>query len=258
MNELQIFNNTEFGEIRVLETEGEVWFVGKEIAEVLGYKNTRDAISKHIDNEDKKTLKFRDCRETRLSNLWKEGDFTNKVIINESGLYSLILSSKLPTAKNFKRWVTSEVLPQIRKTGGYIPIKENETELEIVSKALLIVNKTLEEKEKLLKEQKPLVDFANQISASEGSVEIGEFAKMINDNENIKIGRNRLFDWLRKNGYLMKNNIPYQRYIKNNYFEVIEKPVPRFDGLDTINKQTLITGKGQIKVLNKLKQSNLR
>ena len=248
MNELQIFNNTEFGKIRVLETEGEVWFIGKEIAEVLGYKNTRDALSKHVDIEDKKAdVAIHDGRQKR-----------KMVLINESGLYSLILSSKLPTAKNFKRWVTSEVLPQIRKTGGYIPIKENETELEIVSKALLIVNKTLEEKEKLLKEQKPLVDFANQISASEGSVEIGEFAKMINDNENINIGRNRLFDWLRKNGYLMKNNIPYQRYIKNNYFEVIEKPVPRFGGLDTINKQTLITGKGQIKVLNKLKQSNLR
>lgn len=258
MNNLQVFNNTEFGDVTVVEIENEVFFLGKEVAEILGYSRPQKAVNDHVDYEDKKRLNFKACPNSVLANLWKGNDYSDKTLINESGLYALIFGSKLPSAKKFKRWVTSEVLPQIRKTGGYIPIKENETELEIVSKALLIVNKTLEEKEKLLKEQKPLVDFANQISASEGSVEIGEFAKMINDNENINIGRNRLFDWLRKNGYLMKNNIPYQKYIKNNYFEVIEKPVPRFDGLNTINKQTLITGKGQIKVLNKLKHSNLR
>lgn len=252
MNNIMIF---EGNNVEVIELEGRVLFNAKNVGEVLGLGDS--SVRKAIGNMNENQvilLKNSNVKESNFRKLANRGEN----FLTEAGVYKLAFRSNKESAERFTNWVAEEVLPQIRKTGGYIPIKENETELEIVSKALLIVNKTLEEKEKLLKEQKPLVDFANQISASEGSVEIGEFAKMINDNENIKIGRNRLFDWLRKNGYLMKNNIPYQRYIKNNYFEVIEKPVPRFDGLDTINKQTLITGKGQIKVLNKLKQSNLR
>lgn len=250
MNNIMIF---EGNNVEVIELEGRVLFNAKNVAEVLDIKDVKSTI-RSFNNKQKIQLKNSDVQDMHFRKLNNRGEN----FLTEAGVYKLAFRSNKESAERFTNWVAEEVLPQIRKTGGYIPIKENETELEIVSKALLIVNKTLEEKEKLLKEQKPLVDFANQISASEGSVEIGEFAKMINDNENINIGRNRLFDWLRKNGYLMKNNIPYQRYIKNNYFEVIEKPVPRFDGLDTINKQTLITGKGQIKVLNKLKHSNLR
>ena len=250
MNNIMIF---EGNNVEVIELEGRVLFNAKNVAEVLDIKDVKSTI-RSFNNKQKIQLKNSDVQDMHFRKLNNRGEN----FLTEAGVYKLAFRSNKESAERFTNWVAEEVLPQIRKTGGYIPIKENETELEIVSKALLIVNKTLEEKEKLLKEQKPLVDFANQISASEGSVEIGEFAKMINDNENINIGRNRLFDWLRKNGYLMKNNMPYQRYIKNNYFEVIEKPVPRFDGLDTINKQTLITGKGQIKVLNKLKHSNLR
>lgn len=131
MKELQIFNNTEFGEIRVLETEGEVWFVGKEIAEVLGYKNTRDAISKHIDNEDKKTLKFRDCRATPLSNLWGQGDFTNKTLINENGLCDLIL--KCNTITKDKKIKLIEEL----KNGGYL---KNIDLIPRTRKELLFIN----------------------------------------------------------------------------------------------------------------------
>lgn len=250
MNNIMIF---EGNNVEVIELEGRVLFNAKNVAEILDIKNVNDNLRKM---SDKQVIKLTNSviGETDFRKLNNRGEN----FLTEAGVYKLAFRSSKESAERFTNWVAEEVLPQIRKTGGYIPIKENETELEIVSKALLIVNKILEEKEKLLKEQKPFVDFAKQIGASEGSIEIGEFAKIINDNEEISIGRNRLFDWLRKNGYLMKNNIPYQRYIKNNYFEVIEKPVPRFDGLDTINKQTLITGKGQIKVLNKLKQSNLR
>lgn len=108
-NELQIFSNPEFGEVRTVNIDGEPWFVGKDVATALGYSNTRDALSKHVDDEDKNTVAFRDGIQGN----------PNQTVINESGLYSLVLSSKLPTAKKFKHWVTSEVLPAIRKTGGY-------------------------------------------------------------------------------------------------------------------------------------------
>lgn len=135
MENLTTFTNEVFGNIRGLEINGEPWLVGKDVAEVLGYKNTRDALSKHVDDEDKNTVAIYDG----IGN-------PNKVIINESGFYSLVLRSKLPEAKKFKRWVTSEVLPQIRKTGGYIPVNEEDDEKTIMAKALQIMDKTIKEK----------------------------------------------------------------------------------------------------------------
>lgn len=250
MNNIMIF---EGNNVEVIELEGRVLFNAKNVAEVLDIKNVRENL-RNMSDKQVILLKNSNVKNSDFRKLANRGEN----FLTEAGVYKLAFRSNKESAERFTNWVAEEVLPQIRKTGGYIPIKENETELEIVSKALLIVNKTLEEKEKLLKEQKPFVDFAKQIGASEGSIEIGEFAKIINDNEEISIGRNRLFDWLRKNGYLMKNNIPYQKYINNDYFEVIEKPVSTFNAKDVLYKQTFITGKGQIKVLNKLKHSNLR
>lgn len=136
MNELQIFKNDEFGEIRTVEISGEPWFVGKDVAEVLGYKDTADSIKKHVDDEDKLTRRFTDSGQSR-----------EMYIINESGLYSLILSSKLPNAKAFKKWVTSEVLPSIRKHGGYINGQAEMSPEELMAKALQVAQKTLEERE---------------------------------------------------------------------------------------------------------------
>lgn len=137
MGELQIFKNEEFGEVRTVEIGGEPWFVGKDVAEVLGYSNTRDALAKHIDGEDKGDVAIRDS-------IGREQSTT---IINESGLYSLILSSKLPNAKAFKKWVTSEVLPSIRKHGGYISGQAEMSPEELMAKALQVAQKTLEERE---------------------------------------------------------------------------------------------------------------
>ena len=136
MNELQIFKNEEFGEIRTVEISGEPWFVGKDVAEVLGYSNPRDALSKHVDSEDKGVAK---CDTL--------GGNQELAIINESGLYSLILSSKLPNAKAFKKWVTSEVLPSIRKHGGYISGQAEMSPEELMARALQVAQKTLEERE---------------------------------------------------------------------------------------------------------------
>ena len=220
-NELQIFKNEELEmEIRTLIIEGEPYFVGKDVASVLGYAKPLNAIAKHVEEDD--SLKW-----GLIDSL---GRNQQTIVINESGLYSLILSSKLPQAKKFKRWVTSEVLPQIRKTGGYIPVDEGMTDSEIMARALLIAQGTINKKdelirqhEKTIEQQKPLVDFANTIASTSKSIDMSSFAKLIKD-EGIKMGRNKLFEWLRNNGYLMKNknNEPYQRYIDSKIFEVVE------------------------------------
>lgn len=137
MNELKIFENPEFGAIRTVEIDNQVWFVGKDVTEILGYTNSSKALSDHVDSEDK-------LNNVSLSSLGQRGGW----LINESGLYSLVLSSKLPTAKAFKRWVTSEVLPAIRKTGGYIPVTPEMSEMEILSRAVLICKRTIDEQEK--------------------------------------------------------------------------------------------------------------
>lgn len=140
-NTLTVFNNQEFGEIRTLKIDNEPWFVGKDVAIILGYAKPQNAISTHVDEDD--TLK-----QGIIDKLGRE---QQTIIINESGLYSLILSSKLPSAKRFKRWVTSEVLPQIRRTGGYIPISQEDDNATIMAKALLISQKTIEKKNAELK-----------------------------------------------------------------------------------------------------------
>ena len=140
MNEMQIFTNPEFGEVRAVELNGEPWFVGKDVATALGYSNSKDAISAHVDDEDKTVLQ-------RSENATFDIPNRGMTAINESGLYSLVMSSKLPTARKFKRWVTSEVLPSIRKTGGYIQGQAELTAEELMAKALMVAQRTLAERE---------------------------------------------------------------------------------------------------------------
>lgn len=137
MNGLKIFSNPDFGEVRTLSIDGEPWFVGKDVADILGYTNPRDALAKHVDDEDKNTVAI--CDGTPGN--------PNTTVINESGLYSLVLSSKLPTAKKFKRWVTSEVLPAIRKHGGYVAGQEHMSDEELMAKALLMAQKTIADRD---------------------------------------------------------------------------------------------------------------
>lgn len=140
MNELKIFENPTFGQVRIVEREGEPWFVGKDVAQALGYSDTADALKKHVDEEDKELLKPGEMPTLKMSNF-------GAYIINESGLYSLVLSSKRPTAKAFKRWITSEVIPSIRKTGGYIAGQAELSPEELMAKALMVAQKTLAERE---------------------------------------------------------------------------------------------------------------
>lgn len=250
MNNIQVFENGEFGSIRTVEIDKEPFFVGKDVANILGYSNPLKAIREHVDEEDK-----------GVNETVTPGGIQNLIVINESGLYSLVLSSKLPTAKRFKRWVTSEVLPAIRKTGGYIGGAENMTEAEIMARAVLIGQRTIEEQKRKidnLQEEidvnRPKVLFADAVSASHTSILVGELAKILRGN-GCNIGQNRLFERLRNDGYLMKcgtsKNIPTQRAMEMGLFEIKEGSYINGNGVNVITKTTKVTGKGQTFFVNK-------
>lgn len=244
MNKIKVFENPEFGSIRTVEQDGEPWLAGKDVAAALGYSNPRDAISKHVDDEDKGVAK---CDTL--------GGNQNMTIINESGLYSLILSSRLPTAKKFKHWVTSEVLPSIRKTGGYISGQENMSDSELMAKALLVAQRQINQRDARIAEMQPKALFADSVAASKTSILIGELAKILKQNGVENMGQNRLFEWLRSNGYLIRRkgtdyNMPTQRAMELKLFEIKETVVSHADGHQTINKTPKITGKGQQYFIN--------
>ena len=233
--EIQVFKNDRFGEVRTMVINDEPWFVGKDVAMMLGYAKPENAIATHVDSEDKTTTLIQGTGSNYKS---------KTMLINESGLYSLILSSKLPQAKEFKRWVTNEVLPQIRKTGGYIPLNDCEDTGEIMARALMIAQRTIEQKDALLEMQKPKVRFAEAVTGSDDSILIGELAKLITQN-GYEIGRTRLFDWLRRNGYIFKNSTePIQKWVEKGLFETKVSIIHTHHGEHEV-LTTKVTGKGQ-------------
>ena len=243
MKEIKIFENVEFGAIRTVEIKNEPWFVGKDVAEVLGYSNPQKAIRDHVDEEDK-----------GVNELVTPGGSQKSVTINESGLYSLILASKLPGAKKFKRWVTSEVLPAIRKTGGYIGGQETMTDAEIMAKALVVAQRTIDSKDELISQMQPKALFADSVSASSSTQLVGEFAKVLRQN-GVDMGEKRLFAWLRDNGYLIRRNgsdynMPTQRSMELGLFRIKETVVTHSGGNITVSKTPKITGKGQQYFIN--------
>ncbi len=255
-NNIEIFKNEEFGEIRTVTIDGEPWFVGKEVAKALGYENTKDAIRKHVFEEDKRIFQRSQFATFKIPN-------RGMTFINESGLYSLIFGSKLESAKRFKHWVTGDVLPAIRKHGLYATEDLlNDPDLLIAMATKLKkerqARKSAEQEKELanrkIEEQRPLVDFANKVSDSSNLIDMGKMAKLLKD-EHINIGRNRLFDWLRQKEILMKNNMPYQRYIEGGYFKVKESVYDTPYGSKT-QQTTLVTGKGQIYITEKLRKES--
>ncbi len=247
MNELQTFKNQEFGSVRTLVINNEPWFIGKDVADVLGYKNQRDAISKHVDSEDKNTVAIHDGI-TRGN--------PNQTIINESGLYALIFGSKLESAQKFKRWVTSEVLPALRKTGQY-QVKELSGQ-ELMAKALIEAQSVLAAKDKQIEQMKPKVVFADAVATSHTSILVGELAKILKQN-GIDMGQKRLFAWLREKGYLIKRhgtdyNMPTQKAMELGLFEIKEGSYVNGSGVNITTKTPKITGKGQQYFINKFLQ----
>ena len=249
MGDLKIWENPEFGELRIVDMNGEPWMVGKDVAQALGYSNPRKALADHVDQEDK----IQGDGVTIRDSIGREQTAT---LINESGLYSLVLSSKLPGAKRFRRWVTGEVLPSIRKDGGYIKTAPGMTDADIMAKAILLAQKTIEGQKAQIAEMTPKALFADAVSASSTSILVGDLAKLIRQN-GLDIGQNRLFDWLRNNGYLIRAkgmswNMPTQRSMDMGLFEVKETSITHSDGHISVNKTVKVTGKGQIYFVNKL------
>lgn len=236
--------NDMFGELKIVMIDNDPWFVGKDVAEKLGYKEPRSAVSKKVDLEDR-----------GVSKMATPSGVQEMTIINESGLYSLILSSKLPEAKQFKRWVTSEVLPSIRRNGGYIATNSDMSDEEIMAKALVVAQKTIErknlelqEQKKIILEQQPKVEFYDDVAGSKDAVAMKEVAKVLG----IKgLGRNKLFKFLRDKKILDRNNMPYQEYVDRGYFRVIEQRYNTNNGDIKITFTTLVYNKG-IEYIRKL------
>lgn len=263
-NNIEIFSNDEFGSIRTLNINGEPWFVGKDVAEVLGYERPTKAVSDRVEDDDIDGIPIQDSI----------GRMQNTPIINESGLYSLILSSKLPTAKKFKRWVTNEVLPSIRKHGVYateMTIEKTLSDPDYIIQILSAFKKEKEYKEKLqlensqqketivnLNEQiendKPKIEFAQQIHNSKDTILIRELAKIISSN-GVNIGERKLYSMLRDNGFLISKqgldyNSPTQKSMNLGLFKVVESAVKTNYGTTKINRTTRVTPKGQEYLLN--------
>ena len=244
---LMMFENDEFGTIRAMSDCGEPWFVAKDVCDALGV--------------DKTSASRLDADEKGLRSTQTLGGEQQVLFVNEPGFYSLVMKSRKPEAKAFKRWVTHEVLPAIRKTGGYLAAKADETPEEIMARALLVANDTmarqLERIEGLAAENaelRPKALFADAVAASDGTCLVGELAKMLRQN-GVDMGQNRLFGWLRDNGWLGKSgcnrNVPTQKAMDMGLFRIKETAVTHSDGHVTVTRTPKVTGKGQTYFINK-------
>ena len=258
MQNLTVFENPAFGTVRTVEVEGEPWLVGRDVAAALGYSNTRDALDRHVDPEDKNTVVNPDGNRGN----------PNMTIINESGLYSLVLSSKLPTAKKFRHWVTGEVLPAVRRHGAYLTgpaLAEALARPESLCQLLLSIKQEQDARRAAeascqaltarVEEAKPKVLFADAVTTSEQSILVGDLAKLLKQN-GVETGAKRLFARLREEGYLIRRrgadyNMPTQKAMELGLFEVKETSVVHADGRVTVSKTPKVTGKGQLYFVNR-------
>lgn len=249
MNQLQVFNNTEFGQVRTMMISGSPWFVAKDVCECLGITKHRDAVSR-LDGDERGSVEVDTL-----------GGTQQMAAVNEYGLYNLVLSSRKPSAKAFKRWITHEVIPAIRKHGAYMTGETLEQALTSPDFLIRLATelKTEQEARRLAEAQieanKPKVLFADSVAASHGSILVGELAKLLNQN-GIDIGQNRLFNWLRENGYLICRkgtdyNMPTQRSMEMQLFSIKETAITHSDGHVSISKTVKVTGKGQLYFVNK-------
>lgn len=248
MNELQIFNSSEFGQIRTVTKEDKTYFVGNDVAKALGYTETAKAIRTH-------------CKGVSEMDIPTNGGVQKVKVITEGDIYRLVIKSQLPKAEEFESWIFDNVLPSIRKSGGYIAGQEDMSDSELMAKALLVAQKQIEQRNLIIEQQKAQIEadkpktiFADAVSTSKNSILVGELAKLICQN-GVQIGQKRLFQWLRDNGYLMKHgtsyNIPTQRYVEQGLFEIKESNIQNPDGSVRITITPKVTGKGQIYFINK-------
>lgn len=242
MNDIQKFTNEEFGTIRTVEQDGKVMFCGKDVAEALGYKRPKDAIAAH-------------CKGAAIHRpLQTEGGMQQARFITEGDLYRLIASSKLPSAQKFESWVFDDVLPSIRKQGGYMTARADETAEETIARALLLAKDAMDRKDAEIAELRPKAMFADAVAASDGTCLVGELAKMMRQN-GVQIGQNRLYEILRADGFLGKcgsnYNVPTQRSMELGLFRIKETAFAHADGHVTVNRTPKVTGRGQQYFINR-------
>ena len=249
--EIMAFESAEFGTVRVSTRDGEPWFVAKDVCDALGLSNTTEAL-RNLDDDEVGNISN--------SEVAQNGGRAPR-IISEPGFYKLVMRSRKPEAKAFQRWVTHEVLPAIRRDGGYMAAKPDETPEETMARALRIADETMrrqkERIEGLAAENdalRPKALFADAVAASDGTCLVGELAKMLRQN-GVDIGQNRLFAWLRDNGWLGKTgcnrNVPTQRAMDMGLFRIKETAVTHSDGHVTVTRTPKVTGKGQAYFVNK-------
>ena len=250
MNELQTFTSAAFGSVRIIDKAGQPWFVGKDVAVALGYSNPQKAIREHVRDAHK-----------GVNEMDTPGGKQQLAIIDEAGLYSLVMRAKTEKAEDFQEWVTGEVLPAIRKHGGYLTPDKIEQALTDPDTIIKLATTLKEERaarrqaEANLQAAKPKVLFADAVSASDSTILIGDLAKILKQN-GYNTGQKRLFQWLRDNGYLIKRqgadyNSPTQRSMELGLFRVKETPIIHADGHVTVNKTVKVTPKAQIYFANK-------
>ncbi|MEI3515968.1 MAG: phage antirepressor [Clostridia bacterium] len=242
MNNLQVFRNEQFGEVRTIEEDGKILFCGSDCARALGYSRPGKAIIDH-------------CKGVLKRDTLTAGGKQAVSFIPEGDLYRLITHSKLPAAEKFESWVFDEVLPSIRKHGGYIAGQETMSDDELMAKALLMAHSKIEEKDKQIEQMAPKAIFADAVAASSTSILVGELAKLLKQN-GIDTGQNRLFQRLRNEKYLISRkgsdyNMPTQRSMEMGLFEIKETAVTHSDGHTSVNKTVKVTGKGQQYFINK-------
>lgn len=227
MNELQIFNNSEFGQIRTITKDEKTYFVGNDVAKALGYVETSKAIRTH-------------CKGVSEMDIPTNGGIQKMKMITEGDIYRLVIKSQLPSAEKFENWIFDNVLPSIRKNGGYIANQENLTPEQIVANALLVAQNIILQKDRQIKEMQPKADFFDCVADSKSAFSMNEVAKVLDYKG---IGRNKLFEFLREQGILDRYNVPYQRYVDNGWFRVIEQKYMK-DGEPIVTTKTLVYQKG--------------
>ena len=248
MNELQIFNSEEFGQVRTVEINGKPYFVANDVARALGYKRPADAVTAH-------------CKGSVKHRYLTDGGEQELKVIPEGDIYRLTIRSKLPSAEKFEKWVFDEVIPSIRTNDGYIVGQETLSDDDLMAKAILVAQKKIKERDQIIEQQKQKIEadkpktiFADAVSASHTSILIGDLAKLICQN-GYQIGQKRLFQWMRDNGYLMvsgsSRNMPKQKYVEQGLFEIKESNVQNSDGSVRITRTTKVSGKGQLYFVNK-------
>lgn len=236
MNEIQVFENDRFGQVRAAHGEnGEPMFVAKDVCAALEIKNSRDALARLDDDEKGVVLTDTPGGEQQMQ------------AVNEAGLYVLVLSSRKPEARAFKRWVTHEVLPALRRDGGYM-VARDETPEQTMARAVLLAQATIDRQKSRIAELEPKALFADAVAASDGTCLVGELAKMMRQN-GVDVGQNRLFAMLREDGYLgnvgQNRNVPTQRAMDLGLFRIKETAVTHSDGHVTLSRTPKVTGKGQ-------------